>query len=70
MPPQGFRGDYLVTEGMGKTDGIVNLAARSMLNLKNISFVSWQCLGIRLPGGIGGIDIVKAAAGIQPRRPL
>jgi hypothetical protein len=70
MPPQGFRGDYLVTEGMGKTDGIVNLAARSMLNLKNISFVSWQCIGIRLPGGIGGIDIVKAAAGIQPRRPL
>ena len=70
MPPQGFRGDYLVTEGMGKTDGIVNLAARSVLNLKNISFVSWQCIGIRLPGGIGGIDIVKAAAGIQPRRPL
>ena len=70
MPPQCFRGDYLVTEGMGKTDGIVNLAARSMLNLKNISFVSWQCIGIRLPGGIGGIDIVKAAAGIQPRRPL
>ena len=70
MPPQGFRGDYLVTEGMGKTGGIVNLAARSMLNLKNISFVSWQCIGIRLPGGIGGIDIVKAAAGIQPRRPL
>ena len=70
MPPQGFRGDYLVTEGMGKTDGIVNLAARSMLNLKNISFVSWQCIGIRLPGGIGGIDIVKAAAGIQPRGPL
>ena len=70
MPPQGFRGDYLVTEGMGKTDGIVNLAARSMLNLKNISFVSWQCIGIRLPGGIDWIDIVKAAAGIQPRRPL
>jgi len=70
MPPQGFRGDYLVTEGMGKTGGIVNLAARGMLNLNNISFVSWQCIGIRLPGGIGGIDIVKAAAGIQPRRPL
>ena len=70
MPPQGFRGDYLVTEGLGKTDGIVNLAARSMLNLKNISFVSWQCIGIRLPGGIDGIDIVKAVAGIQPRRPL
>ena len=70
MPPQGFRRDYLVTEGMGKTGGIVNLAARSILNLKNISFVSWQCIGIRLPGGIGGIDIVKAAAGIQPRRPL
>ena len=70
MPPQGFRGDYLVTEGMGKTGGIVNLAASGMLNLKNISFVSWQCIGIRLPGGIGGIDIVKAAAGIQPRRPL
>ena len=70
MPPQGFRGDYLVTEGMGKTDGIVNLAARSMLNLKNISFVSWQCIGIRLPGGIDWIDIVKAVAGIQPRRSL
>ena len=70
MPPQGFRGDYLVTEGMGKTGGTVTLAARGMLNLKNISFVSWQCIGIRLPGGIGGIDIVKAAAGIQPRRPL
>ena len=70
MPPQGFRGDYLVTEGMGKTGGIVNLAARGMLNLKNISFVSWQCIGIRLPGGIDWIDIVKAVAGIQPRRPL
>jgi hypothetical protein len=70
MPPQGFRGDYLVTEGMGKTGGIVNLAARGMLNLKNISFVSWQCIGIRLPGGIDGIDIVKAVAGIQPRGPL
>ena len=65
MPPQGFRGDYLVTEGMGKTGGIVNLAARGMLNL-----ISWQCIGIRLPGGIDGIDIVKAVAGIQPRRPL
>jgi hypothetical protein len=70
MPPQGFRGDYLVTEGMGKTGGIVNLAARGMLDLKNISFVSWQYIGIRLPGGIDGIDIVKAVAGIQPRRPL
>ena len=70
MPPPGFRGDYLVTEGMGKTGGIVNLAARGMLNLKNISFVSWQCIGIRLPGGIDWIDIVKAVAGIQPRGPL
>jgi hypothetical protein len=55
---------------MGKTGGIVNLAARGMLNLKNISFVSWQCIGIRLPGGIDWIDIVKAVAGIQPRRSL
>jgi hypothetical protein len=29
-----------------------------------------QCIGIRLPGGIDWIDIVKAVAGIQPRRSL
>ncbi|MGA8758150.1 MAG: hypothetical protein WB611_17815 [Stellaceae bacterium] len=36
--------------------------------MKKISLVSWQCIGMRLPGGIDWIDIVKAVAGIEPRK--